>query len=223
MRSGRGPEAGRLPRVHPASLVPIGLLVSALAAPAFATTAMVMSLAPGRAELVVNGGAVRLLRDGQTSPEGVVLISATRDAAVLEVDGKRYTLGLGGGTISTFSLRADARGHFFATVHINGVPAQAVVDTGASDVALNRLEAQRVGVSLSQARRGMVSTANGQRPVWLVTLPSVQLGDIVIRNVSAAVLEGGPEQLPFVLLGNSLLQHLELQRIGDTLTIVKRW
>jgi len=209
--------------VQRAASLGVALLLSALAAPAFATTAMVISLAPGRAELVINGSVVRALRDGETSPEGVLLVSATRNAAIVEVDGKRHTLGLGGGTVSTVRLQADARGHFFATVHINGVPVQAVVDTGASDVALNRVDARRLGVSLSQARRAMVATANGQQSVWLVTLASVQLGEILIPNVSAAVVEGGPEQLPVVLLGNSLLQHLELQRVGNTLTVIKRW
>jgi len=44
--------------------------------------------------IVVIDGTRRLLRSGDTSPEGVSLISATSEEAVLEIDGKqqRYSL-----------------------------------------------------------------------------------------------------------------------------------
>ena len=197
------------------------LLFSAV--PAFATTVMVMSLAPGRADLVINGAAVRTLRDGQSSPEGVVLVSATPEAAVIEADGKRYRLRLGDNTISTVVLKATPGGVFLTTVRINGVPVQAVVDTGASTVAINRVEAARMGIDYASGRRVVFGTANGQTTAWQVTLGRVQVGEIVVSNVPAAVLEGGPERLPMVLLGSTFLQHVDIQRVGDTLTITKRW
>ena len=198
-------------------------LLALSAAPAFAATVMVMSLAPGRADLVINGATVRTLRDGQSSPEGVVLVSASRQAAVIEVDGKRYTLGLGQSTTSTLVLKANAGGLFLTTAYINGVPVQVIVDTGASTVALNRVDATRLGVDLASGQRAVYRTANGPAAAWLVTLGSVQVGEIVLSNVAAAVLEGGPEQLPVVLLGSTFLQHVDIQRNGDTLTITKRW
>src|SRR5262245_8884474 len=131
---------------------------------------MVMSLAPGRADLVVNGTTVRRLRDGQSSPEGVVLVSATAEAAVIESDGKRYTLRLGQGTSSTLVLKANSGGLFLTTAHINGVPVQVIVDTGASTVALNRVDAGRMGIDYSSGRRAVYRSANGPATAWVVTL-----------------------------------------------------
>ena len=188
-----------------------------------AATVMVMSLARGRADLVINGTTVRTLRDGQSSPEGVALVSATPEAAVIETDGKRYTLRLGQGTTSTVVLKASAGGLFLTTAYINGVPVQVVVDTGASTVAINRADAGRMGIDYASGQRVVFRTANGPATAWRVTLASVQVGDIVLSNVAAAVLEGGAEQLPVVLLGSTFLQQVDVQRSGDTLTITKRW
>jgi aspartyl protease family protein len=193
------------------------------AVPAVAATVMVMSLAPGRADLVINGTTVRTLRDGQSSPEGVVLVSATPEAAVVDADGKRYRLRLGDSTTSIVVLKATSSGVFLTTARINGVPVQAVVDTGASTVAINRLEAARMGIDVASGRRVVFGTANGPTTAWQVTLGRVQVGEIVVTNISAAVLEGGPERLPMVLLGSTFLQHVDIQRVGDTLTITKRW
>jgi len=198
-------------------------LLAGYAAPARAATAMVMSLTPGRAQLMINGATVRTLRDGESSPEGVLLVSATPDAALVEVDGKRYSLRLGQGTTSTLVLKANPSGLFVTTAHINGVPVQVIVDTGASTVALNRTDAGRMGVDFASGRRVIYGTANGPAAAWQVNLESVQLGEILVRNVAASVVEGGREQLPVVLLGSTFLQHVDIQRNGDTLTITKRW
>jgi aspartyl protease family protein len=201
------------------------LALAAFLAPdcAGATTVFVMSLVPGRADIVVNGTAVRQLREGQTSPEGVTLEKSDGKQAVFRYDGKTYAFGIGGTNSPSVVLQADARGHFIAAVHINGVPTRAVVDTGASVVSLNRTDAARLGVDLAQAQRGMANTANGTIAVWRVTLASVQLGEILVRNVEASVSEGGAEQSAIILLGNSFLQQLELQRAGSTLTLTKRY
>lgn len=184
---------------------------------------MVISLAPGRAELIINGATVRTLRDGQSSPEGVVLVSATPQAAVIDADGRRYTLRLGQGTASILVLKANAGGLFLTTAYINGVPLQVIVDTGASTVALNSVDARRAGINYASGRRAVYRTANGPAEAWQVSLGSVQIGEILVNNVGASVLAGGPEQLPVVLLGSTFLQHVDIQRNGDTLTITKRW
>jgi aspartyl protease family protein len=190
---------------------------------ASAATVMVMSLGPGRAELLVNGTEVRKLHEGESSPEGVLLVSATPQAAVIEADGRRHTLNLGQSTASSVVLKATAGGIFLTTAHINGVPIQVIVDTGASTVALNRIDAGRVGIDFATARQISYVTANGPATASAVTLTSVQIGDILVSNVPAAVLLGGAEQLPVVLLGSTFLQHVDIQRSGDTLTITKRW
>jgi hypothetical protein len=68
-------------------LVFTACLAAVLSAAAQATTVMVMSLEGDRAQVLINGVAVRTLRTGQTSPEGVRLVAADRPRAVLEVEG----------------------------------------------------------------------------------------------------------------------------------------
>jgi len=209
--------------VTPVRALTLAIALLLQVAQAEAANVLVISLAHGRADLVINGMSVRTLRDGQSSPEGVVLVSATPEAAVIETDGRRYTLRLGQGTTSTVVLKANAGGLFLTTAYINTVPVQVVVDTGASTVAINRTDADRLGIDYASGQRVVFRTANGATAAWRATLASVQVGEIVLSNVAAAVLEGGPEQLPIVLLGSTFLQHVDVQRNGDTLTITKRW
>jgi aspartyl protease family protein len=186
------------------------------------TTVMVMSLEQGRAQLVINGSVVRQLRDGQSSPEGVRLIGADRAKAVLEVDGKTLTLALGESTVATAELKADQLGHFVTTAYVNGVPTRAVIDTGASAVAMSRDEAQRMGVAYANAPRVQVSTAGGTRTAHRVTLATVQVGGVTVRNVEGRVHEGGREELAVTLIGMTFLNAVDMRRTGDTLTLTRR-
>ena len=61
---------------------------------------------------------------------------------------------------------------------INGVAVRALVDTGASSVALNLNDAQRLGINLAGAQRIDMHTAGGVRPGLRARLAVVQLGDI---------------------------------------------
>ena len=60
-----------------------------------AANVQVIALTRGKATLVIGGAKPRTLAAGQSSPEGVRLISATVESAVLEFDGQRRTLRLG--------------------------------------------------------------------------------------------------------------------------------
>jgi len=201
----------------------ITLLGLAATTPSLAeTTVKVLGLGPDRADLMVNDLVLRRMKVGQTSPEGIQLISATRDEAVLVVDGKRCTLRRGQGVASTVSLQADPHGHFVTTIRINGVATTAMVDTGASDVAINSVEAKRMKINYSAGKRIIVSTANGECPAWQVTLASVQMGDIELHNVQGSVTEGGSEKLKQTLLGMTFLNQLDMQRSGSVMTLKKR-
>lgn len=196
------------------------LLLLGAAWAAGATTVMVMSLSPSRVELLVNGREVRSLYPGQTSPEGVRLVGISGDAAIVEVDGKRWQMRLGSATTSSVSLQADAQGHFVVEIRVNGRPLRALVDTGATTVSMNLADAQRLGIDLSRARRIMTQTAGGPRPAWLTRVASVQLGDILLQDVEASFSERN--ELPVVLLGMSFLNHVDLQRSGRTMTLTRR-
>lgn len=187
-----------------------------------ATTVMVMSLEQDRAQLLVNGSAVRQLRAGQTSPEGVRLVAADRNQAVVEVEGRTLTLTLGQSTVATAELRADARGHFVTTAWINGVETRALIDTGATAVALSDDEAARMGIRYIGQPRVQIGTAGGVKAAFRVNLASVRIGGVTLTNVDAVVFEGGKEQLPITLIGMTFLNGVDMRRVGDTLTLTRR-
>jgi aspartyl protease family protein len=206
----------------PLCRVPAVCLALLSPAAAWATTVMVMALELDRAQLVVNGSAVRTLRSGQVSPEGVRLVRADRDKAVVEVDGKLLTLGLGQSTVATAELEADPRGHFVTTAYVNGVATRAVIDTGATTVAISSDEARRMAIGYAGASRVRISTAGGPRTAFRVRLASVRVGEITLHDVDAVVTEGGQEQLPLTLIGMSFLNGVDMQRTGNTLLLTRR-
>ena len=184
------------------------------------------------------GDKALLLIDGQprtvatgSSVAGVRLVSAGEDAAVVEVDGKRLTLPLGGtqaniggrpsaGGGSRIVVTADALGHFSPRGAINGRTTTFLVDTGASAVALSRGEAERLGVDWKSGRPGMTGTANGPTEVHVVTLAQVRVGDVTVYDVPAVVV---PAPMPFVLLGNTFLNRFQMRRENDVLTLERRY
>lgn len=178
---------------------------------------------------MINGDKPRTMSAGQTSPEGVKLISADSESAELEIDGKRQVLGLGQGITSNFApaenssvtLTADASGHFITDGSINGATVKLLIDTGASMVSLNTSEAKRIGLNYLNGQHGQVSTANGLVPVYKVKLDTVKIGDITLNNVDALVHEG--DNLPIVLMGMSFLNRVEMKREGSQMTLIKRY
>jgi aspartyl protease family protein len=191
---------------------------------------VVTALFNGKAMLSIDNGKARMLSVGQSTPEGVKLISATSESAVIEIEGKRQTLVLGQGTHGNaaagtgsgqVTLLADSRGHFFADGSINGSSARFLVDTGASRIALSTLEAKRLGVSYLSAPRGLAQTANGAAVAYTVKLDTVRIGDITVNNVDAAVIDGAG--LNVILLGMSFLNRMQMRRDGETLVLVKRF
>ena len=186
---------------------------------AWAQNVFVMSISGNQAQVIINGAAVRTLRVGDTAPEGVRLADIRGGTAVFDIAGKPVALGLGQSTMVQTTLRADAAGHFMFQALINGVPVPAIIDTGATDVTLNMTQASRMGLDLRGAQRVMTQTANGASYGYLVPLATVQVGDIVLRNVVGKVIDGGPDKLPIALIGMSFLKHVEMHRSGAVLTL----
>ena len=195
-----------------------GLLISASA---WATTVMVMSLGKGKAQIIINGSTIRSMSEGQTSPEGVTLVSATPSNAVIIVDGRSLSFGLGQATVSRTEIQADRRGQYFTTAYINGVPVRSHIDTGATTVVINSEDASRMGIDFSRSKPVLGLTANGQTRGISDTLRSVQVGNIVLSDVPGTVLEGGRMQLSDVLIGMSFLRNVEMRRVGDRMELIK--
>ncbi len=192
-----------------------------VAAAAWAQSVFVVSLSSSQAQIVVNGTAARSLWIGETSPEGVMLSDIRNGLASFEAGGRRFTLGLGQSSVAETVLRASSSGHFFANAALNGVTFPAVIDTGATFVVLNGDQAERMGIDLRQSRRVTTHTANGPVPAYVITLASVQVGEIGLLDVPAMVIEGGAEKLPAVLIGMSFLKHFEMRRAGQTMTLTR--
>jgi aspartyl protease family protein len=208
----------------------VAALLAAASLSVHAADVAVTALFNGKAMLSVNNGRSRMLSAGQTTPEGVKLIAASSESAVIEVDGKRQTLLLGQGTHGNaaaatgsgqVTLLADSRGHFFADGSINGNSARFMVDTGASRIAFSTQEAKRLGISYLSAPRGLAQTANGSAIAYSVKLDAVRIGDITVNNVDASVVDGAG--LNVILLGMSFLNRMQMRRDGETLTLVKRF
>ena len=208
----------------------LAALLFSIALPARAADVGVAALFNGKAVLVINGGKPRTVSVGETV-DGVKLVSANSETAVLEVDGKRQSVGVGHGTrlgsstagsgTGQVTLTADSRGHFFANGSINGSSVRFLVDTGASTIALSVEEARRLGINYLTGRRLRVSTANGSANGYGLMIDNVRIGDITLNNVECMVVEGGG--LPIALLGMSFLNRTQMKRDGDILTLVRRY
>lgn len=170
------------------------------------------------------------LHIGDTSPEGVKLISSTSDVAVLEVNGVRqsYTLGAHQSTHSFEQTKTISearvwsnRGMYQTPGSINGIPVDFLVDTGASSVAMNTAHARRLGINYRyDGEKGAARTASGIVSTYRVKLKSVKVGNIELHDVEGAVIEGdGPST---ILLGMSFLKHVKMQREGNLLQLQKQ-
>ena len=111
-------------------------------------------------------------------------------------------------------LSADPRGHFTADFKLNGRSVQAMVDTGATAVAINRTTARRIGLSLNRDDFSYeVKTANGTTRAASVTIARIEIGRVFVENVQAAVLEDSA--LDGALIGMSFLSRLSRFQVED--------
>lgn len=207
-----------------AALIAAGL---GMGVPALAQTVDLVGLSAGRALLVVDDGAPRFVSAGD-SVGGVRVLSVAGDHAVVDVQGERRTLRLGGGPVAApvaapvrrITLMADGGGHFTSPGRINGQPVQFLVDTGATVLTLSESQAARIGLNHRAGQRIRVRTANGEITGHQVQLTAVEVDGHTSYNVAAVVL---PADLPYVLLGNSFLSRFRLQRDEGHLTLEPKY
>jgi len=197
---------------------------------AYAADVNIIGIFGGKATLVVDGGRPRTLNVGESTPEGIKLISTSGESAVVEIAGKRQTVNLGqrissgstGGSGQRSVLTADARGHFVTTAAVNGVSIPFMVDTGATSVTISSDDAKRAGVNYTAGQRAIMQTANGAMVAWIVKFDTVRLGEITLNNVDGIVIEGN-RLGGLGLLGMSFLNRTEMKREGDTMSLMRRF
>lgn len=225
---GRRPSATACWRAACLALV---LNVTGPGAAQAATQSVAMTGGMGsRALLVINGAAPRALAAGDVS-QGVKVISVGSEQTVVEIEGKRQTVRLGGAPVrvgggggspggSQIALTAVSGGHFVTQGSINGRTVEFMVDTGATSIAMGADEAKRIGLKYEQGQRGQVGTANGVTTAYKVTLAKVRIQDVEVYNVDAVVMPSG---MSHVLLGNTFLSRFQMRRDNDQLTLTKRF
>lgn len=205
------------------------LVLAVLPAGAGAADISLFALFKDKAILHIDGTR-RVLSIGTESPEGVRLVSTDTQAeeAVVELKGKRETLRLGmvfsafqGAGRESVTLFSDTNGFFHAEGAINGAAVTFLVDTGASSIAINSATARRAGIDYTKGRAGTARTASGYTRMYSIKLDTVKVGEIVLRNVEAGVIDGPQPETP--LLGMSFLGALEMKREGNRMELTRRY
>jgi aspartyl protease family protein len=192
------------------------------------TQVNIVGLFSNKAVMVINGGKPIMLNVGQTSG-GVKLLAADSNAATLQIEGKTKTLGMGqaatvGGAsnaVSSVTLYANQEGHFISDCQINGVVLKFLLDTGATNVALNSGDAKFANIDYKRGVSEQMNTANGIVTAYRVTIASLKIGSVTLSQVEASVLEGSSPSI--VLLGMSALNRLDMKRQDIALTLTKKY
>ncbi len=178
---------------------------------------IVVGLFKDTAVVKINGQQ-QLLKVGQRSQEGVLLVSANSKQATLEYKEHTQVFPLGQDIGQGFAakessqaiIRMTPHGQYLTAGSINSLPVTFLVDTGATSVAMSTGVAKRLGLDFRLTGvRGSAHTAGGVVASWQVTLDKVKVGDILLRNIRAIVLEqGGMHE---VLLGMTFLSRVEMR------------
>jgi aspartyl protease family protein len=193
------------------------------------TNVRVVGLFSERAVVLINGNQ-HVLRVGQATPDGVRLIAADSESAVLEIDGEEINARLDGRVTAhkrtaeakEFQISRNTAGMFSTVGSINGLTVSFLVDTGATRVAMNAAQARRLGIDFRVTGKPMtVTTASRVERAWGVTLDTVKVGELVQRNVGAVVLDG--DQPSQTLLGMSYLGRLEMTNTGRLMTLRSKY
>jgi aspartyl protease family protein len=168
----------------------------------------------------VNGRLIKLT-SGQTSKNGVKLLSANLEAIVVLVEGKRYRYEKysSQGTIladKVTLIRGPDSNGYWAKGRINGKDVTFLIDTGASSVVVNKVQARELKIKRGN-KKIQVSTATKLETAYQVTLDTVSVGDIEFQNIPAIITTH--KYPPYPLLGMSFLRHVEINQENEQMTL----
>ena len=149
-------------------------------------------------------GMVLIEQDGDVTeyPMGYVYRNApTETIAKIEQKPKE---------LASIRIYPNHMGMYFTRGFINSRRVQFLVDTGATSVAMNSRDAQRLGIAYQNGRKVAVSTASDVVQAFEVSLSSLKIGQIELQRVRGLVIEGA--QPSEILLGMSALRGLDIIR-----------
>jgi len=119
------------------------------------------------------------------------------------------------GSEQVLILKRNRYGHYVSSGYINGQPVIFMLDTGATKVAVPSEVADRLGLASGAPMR--VNTANGVGTAYQTRLASLKIGEIELYDVSASIVPGMKGEQ--ILLGMSVLKHVDFSQVGDELTL----
>ena len=135
--------------------------------------------------------------------------TAPRPAAQVDLTGRKVR------------LAADDRGHFAGDFKLNGREIPAMIDTGATLVAINETIAKRACIVLAASDfKYEVDTANGKVRAAAARIDSLQVGRIYVTDVQAVVLED--KALSKALIGMSFLSRLDTYRVENGTLVLEQ-
>lgn len=114
-------------------------------------------------------------------------------------------------------LQRNNQGHYLLNAQVNGTTISFLVDTGASQVVFTESQAKKIG--LESGFPYYVGTANGDIQVWSTEVGQLNIGDIQLQDIPAAI---NPHMDGYALLGMSALVNLEWTQSGDRLILRQR-
>jgi len=172
------------------------LLALAVIVGSAASVPLIYQSAPERFENMASWA----LRPAEPDPVPVVMAAQSPEPGVRQLTGRRVEVAM------------DERGHFTGAFRVNGTRIDAMIDTGATLVAINRSTAARVGMNLTAKDfKYKVDTANGPALAAAGVIDSLQIGRIRVDGVQAVVLED--KSLKQTLVGMSFLNRLSTFRV----------
>ncbi|MGB3501998.1 MAG: TIGR02281 family clan AA aspartic protease [Mesorhizobium sp.] len=162
---------------------------------------------------VAAAAAVPMLLDGRLTPDSA---GPAQPVAQSQPAPTRPEQALSGRKVR---LEADRSGHFRGEFRLNGRAVEALIDTGATVVAINSSTARRIGLSVQPSEfKYQVQTANGATKAAAVRIADLQIGRIRLDNVDAMVLDD--RALKGALVGMSVLKRLSRYQVeGQTLVL----
>lgn len=118
-------------------------------------------------------------------------------------------------------IDANRGGHFVSDFRLNGRSVKAMIDTGATYVAVNTSTARRIGIKLVPSDfKYTVHTANGTVAAAAAVIDEVTIGRITVDNVQAAVL---PDRaLDGTLVGMSFLGQLRSYNVENGALVLEQ-
>lgn len=207
----------------------IGVCLLIAQTSAFAVGAIEIQALMNDAALLRIGDKQHMLRSGQRSPEGVLLVSADTHRAIIEVDGQRKEMKLSQRISGNFAaadtsevrIERNAQAQYLTTANINGRLTTVIVDTGANTVALSGTQAASLGIDYHRGTPTRIATASGVANAYAIQLDNIAVGGVAVPYVPAVVVEG---DFPTVtLLGMTFLQRVGMREESGALFLKQKF